>query len=95
MTERAEQSRIRWRCRRGIKELDLMLTAWVAACWDGADPAVRAQFSRLLELPDPELEHYLVFQARPDEPGLAAIIESIVNIMSSGERTFVRSAGSK
>jgi antitoxin CptB len=91
----AEHSRILWRCRRGIRELDLMLMKWAATAWDGASPELRAQFARLLELPDPELERYLIWGGRPDDPGLSVITESIREIMSSGERTFLRSARSK
>ena len=71
-----EYSRLRWRCRRGIRELDLMLGAWLDAA-AGASAQQLAQFERLLELPDPELESYLVWGARPADPALAAMVRSV------------------
>ncbi len=71
-----------------------MLMRWAGGAWDDATPELRAQFARLLELPDPELERYLIWGVRPDDPGLSAVTDSIREIMSSGERTFLGSARS-
>ena len=50
-----EVNRLRWRCRRGMRELDVLLERYVAECWPSAPPERRAAFRALLELPDPEL----------------------------------------
>ena len=71
-----EHSRLRWRCRRGIRELDLMLEAWLEGA-AGASAHQLAEFARLLELPDPELERYLVWGDRPADPALAAMAAAI------------------
>lgn len=77
-TTDAEPGRIRWRCRRGQKELDLLLSRWFDRRWAGADTAVRSNFERLLELPDPELADCLLGGARHCDAGLAALVDEIL-----------------
>ena len=55
-----ERSRLLWRCRRGRKELDLLLLEWMDRHFDSATVEQRAGFAQLLELPDPDLERYLM-----------------------------------
>ena len=77
MLPSAELSRLRWRCRRGIRELDLLLTAWLDTVGPAAGSERMGQFARLLELPDPEIERYLLGGVRPDDPGTAGIVAGI------------------
>jgi antitoxin CptB len=49
------RERIRWRCRRGLLELDLMLNAFIAKHLDGLDDAALDVFGHLLTRADPEL----------------------------------------
>jgi antitoxin CptB len=69
---------VRWRCRRGMKELDVLLERWLERRWSLADGALRAAFTQLLELPDPQLEDWLLRGARPADAGLAALLDDIV-----------------
>ena len=74
----AGQGRVRWHCRRGMKELDLLLVRWLDAGWPAADDGKRAAFLRLLEAPDPELADWLLNGRRPGDPALATLIDDIV-----------------
>jgi len=47
-----EQERMRWRCRRGLLELDIVLGRFVDLHYDGLDEMQRAAFDVLLEVPD-------------------------------------------
>ncbi len=58
-TDARELSRLRWRCRRGMRELDELLLRYVNRRWPLASRAERDAFACLLELPDPELFGYL------------------------------------
>lgn len=60
-----------------MRELDLMLTAWLECAFDQASPQRQGEFERLLQLSDPELERYLLWGARPDEPERAALVQAI------------------
>ena len=51
----AELHRLRWRCRRGMRELDVLLTRYLDKRWAAAPEEERAAFRALLDLPDPEL----------------------------------------
>jgi antitoxin CptB len=57
-----------WRCRRGMKELDLLLSGWLETQFERASEAQRGQFEALLELPDPQLARYLLGGERPEGP---------------------------
>jgi antitoxin CptB len=60
-----ERGRLRWRCRRGMKELDLLLVAWLDEHWDASAPDERQCFVRFLELPDPQIAGYLLRDGTP------------------------------
>jgi antitoxin CptB len=50
-----EIDRVRWHCRRGLLELDLVLTRFLDRHWAGLTESQKAVFSRLLEYPDNDL----------------------------------------
>jgi Uncharacterized conserved protein len=72
-----DQARLRWRCRRGMRELDVMLTRFLDRVWSTASPAERTAFVQLVELQDPELFGYLVGRTTPTEEPLRAVIATI------------------
>ncbi|HJO36193.1 MAG: succinate dehydrogenase assembly factor 2 [Pseudomonadota bacterium] len=72
----AEQARLRWRCRRGTRELDTLLARYLAHGHAAAPPAERALFERLLDRQDPELFDWLTGRA-PPTPEFAALVERI------------------
>jgi antitoxin CptB len=45
-------AQLRWRCRRGMKELDLLLGDWLERGWDAADVGERESCRWLIEQPD-------------------------------------------
>jgi antitoxin CptB len=59
--------KLRWRCRRGMRELDQVFTRYLEHQYPSASAAERDAFARLLELPDPDLFGYLVGRAAPAE----------------------------
>jgi antitoxin CptB len=73
----ADRSILAWRCRRGIKELDLLLLRWLERYFEAATAEQRAGFAALLELPDPELACYLLGSERPDQAALRAAVAAV------------------
>jgi antitoxin CptB len=69
--------RLRWHCRRGIKELDVLLTRYVDEQFAQASPADQDAFRRLLEAQDPVIYAYCLGQEAPPTADLAALIERI------------------
>jgi antitoxin CptB len=51
----SEQDKILWQCRRGMKELDLLLEQYLATDYPLADAIEKARFVELLRLEDDEL----------------------------------------
>jgi antitoxin CptB len=49
------RGRLAWRCRRGMKELDLLLERYLHEAFARAPAEEQAAFAALLERPDPEL----------------------------------------
>jgi antitoxin CptB len=64
----ADTRRMRWQCRRGLLELDLLLQEFLDSRYVHLHEADKAVFRRLLESPDPLLLTWLQDQRRaPDE----------------------------
>lgn len=74
-----EARRLLWRCRRGMKELDILLERFARRNLPGASREQRDAFARLLELPDPVLVEYFLGQEAPSEPELAELTRRIVH----------------
>jgi antitoxin CptB len=72
-----DQRRLLWRCRRGMKELDLLLERFARERYAGATGAQKDAFAQLLELPDPVLADYLFGHAVPPEPQVAELARLI------------------
>jgi len=69
--------RLRWRCRRGMKELDLLLRAYVDDEYRGADPLLKDAFRRLLDCPDPLIYDYVLGRIVPPDAALCSLIRQI------------------
>ena len=69
--------RLRWQCRRGMRELDVLLSAWLDAHYDAADESQKRAFRELLALPDPVLAGYLLAGERPADECVAGVVARI------------------
>jgi antitoxin CptB len=73
----AEQSRLRWRCRRGMRELDQLLGWYLEARYPFCDDAQKEAFSTLIERQDPELWNWLMGLVQPEQPSWRRIVDEI------------------
>jgi antitoxin CptB len=71
-----ELGKLKWRCRRGIKELDVLLTRYVERRFSSASRVEQEAFSELLESQDPLLYAYC-FGSETPPAQFAALIERI------------------
>jgi antitoxin CptB len=71
-----ELGKLRWHCRRGMKELDVLLVRYVNERFGEASGPERAAFRRLLEIQDPVLYAYCL-GSEPPPPEFAGLIERI------------------
>jgi len=80
----SELSRLRWLCRRGMKELDLVMSGYLDRHYASASDSQQAQFRDLLQLPDPDLYDLLLGRGEPDDPDLVALLQLLRKL--SGHR---------
>lgn len=78
--------RLRWQCRRGMLELDLLLNRFLDQRYADLDPAGRADFERLLGYQDQILQDWLIGQAVPADPALSGLVVAIQGCMLEGSR---------
>jgi antitoxin CptB len=76
--ERAELQRLRWRCRRGMRELDQLFGRYLDRGWPTADAADRANFERLLDCEDDILWRWCLGYDSPEDPVLHALVQRIL-----------------
>lgn len=75
MTADAEElRRLRWRCRRGLLELDIVLQRFLDNDFSSLDKSQRQAFNDLLDVSDNTLLAYLNKQEQPDDPRLLEIL---------------------
>jgi len=68
---------LRWRSRRGTRELDLILLSFLSASYENLTPQDRRAYARLLDTADPDLMNWLIGQTIPDEPEIAGLVRAI------------------
>lgn len=73
----AELGKLRWRCRRGMRELDVLLMRYLERDWPRAGATERAAFAGLLEWQDPEINALLVGRLAPQTEALASVLECL------------------
>jgi antitoxin CptB len=73
----ADAGRLRWRCRRGMRELDVVLVRYLERDWPVAGDEERAAFRALLERQDPDVNALLLGRMEPDSEALARVMECL------------------
>ena len=68
-----ELGRLRWRCRRGMLELDLVLSRFLESRLDRLTDGQRVSLLRLLDLPDNDLWDIVAGRRQAPDPATAEI----------------------
>jgi antitoxin CptB len=79
MIEDVELKRIRWRCRRGMRELDQLMLRYLDQRWQNAPTAERNVFLQLLDSEDDKLWAWFMGRETPED----AQLETIVNLITA------------
>jgi len=70
----SEISRLRWLCRRGVKELDIVFTEYLNTDYNNASETEKQAFAELLEIEDPDLFLLVLGTTETDNAAQAALL---------------------
>lgn len=77
VSEEAELRRLRWKCRRGMKELDQLLERWLDRGYPEASERERGVFLALLDSEDDRLWRWFLGYEAPPDAEFAALVQRI------------------
>lgn len=75
-----ELNKLRWRCRRGNKELDLLLINYLDQHYLAASAEEQQAFQQLLQLEDPQLMACLLGDASFDILKLNTVLSKLIDV---------------
>ncbi len=67
-------ARLRWKCRRGMREMDILMTRFLERGYTLMDSSGQQAFERLLDEPDQDILAWLWSDSLPEDPQLAELI---------------------
>ena len=77
MARSPNPAKLRWRCRRGTKELDMLTLRYLDSHYEHANVDEQCAFAALLEMQDPELYKILSREVATDDKLIHSIVEKI------------------
>ncbi len=72
-----ERSRLLWRCRRGIREMDIVLQTFLNQSYDTLSDADKNSFAQLLDEADLDILNWIMGKGEPENEGIKNIITLI------------------
>lgn len=79
----SDMSRLRWRCRRGTKELDIVMNRYLQERYETANPEEQESFNVLLGVEDPIIFDMLMDKTTSEDADQQALIEILKGIMAT------------
>lgn len=79
MAELMIKPRLRWACRRGMLELDVLLAPFVEEGYDALTLQQKQDFERLLACDDPDLFSWFMGHAKSSDAAIQALIQVILD----------------
>ena len=73
----SERSRLIWRCRRGIREMDILLQEFIERSYDNLNDEEKAWFEKLLDEPDLDILNWILGKSSPQSDELMHIVSII------------------
>lgn len=66
-----------WRCRRGVRELDVLLDKYLKSKYLQLDTSEKQAFERFLDVQDPIIMDWLFGKSEPEDKGMYNIINQL------------------
>ena len=70
-------NRLLWRCRRGLKEMDLLLESFLHQHYPALSDADKQVFANLLEESDPDLLNWVMGRSEPENTAYRPLLAQI------------------
>lgn len=75
--------RLRWQCRRGIKEVEVLLEPFFEECYVGLCAEDKLLFEKLLEQHDVEMFEWFTHRSKPEQPDIAKMVRMVLDRVES------------
>ena len=75
-----DHSRLLWRCRRGIREMDLLLERFLQIRYPGLSDEEKQLFDALLDETDPDLLAWIMGRREPDNPAYRPLLAKLKSL---------------
>lgn len=72
--------KLRWRCRRGMRELDVLLLKFLELRYKDLNQREKEVFEVVLELQDPDLYAMLMGKVRPESDEIRSMIAQLIQV---------------
>lgn len=79
----SEEGRLRWLCRRGMRELDAAMEAYLDHCYADAPEDERAAYRAMLDMQDPELFYLVSGKSEPTDELTARVLQRMRETLQS------------
>ena len=74
-----EWDRLRWQCRRGMLELDVLLVPFVKEVYPSLDAEDQARYRKLLECEDQDMFGWFMQRGEPEDADLRRMVRMILD----------------
>lgn len=79
----SEIARLRWLCRRGMKELDLLFNKYLEYSYQAAPSADQQAFESILQMQDPELYDLILGRFQSDDKDIDRVITMLRDTLTN------------
>ena len=80
MNEAEDLGKLRWRCRRGVRELDVLMTRFLDESYSGLTDLEKSAFCKLLEVQDPIIMSWVFGRDSCADKDLQGIVLKLTNL---------------
>ena len=77
-------ARLRWRCRRGIKEMDILLERFLCRHYPDLPAAQKLQFLAFLDETDPDIMSWITGTTAPSRPEFMIFVQQLRGLGDAG-----------
>ena len=79
MAELMSKARLRWACRRGMLELDVLLVPFVKEVYPGLDEEDQRRYRKLLSCEDQDMFGWFMQREEPEDEDLRRMVRMILD----------------